>query len=137
MKKCIELMNYSEKEGDCQCGCGAELDPKLLVSVQAFILILERKFNCKVRHLVSSGSRCEKHNEDVGGSLRSQHIKNLAMDGVFQENSTRAWKQIDNALIANLAKKSGLFGGIGYLTYKNDNKNLVHLDIRSGSTKVW
>ena len=131
-------MNYSEKEGNCKCGCGAELSPRLLIANQAFIFILERKFKAKVRHIITSGSRCPEHNEKEGGSPTSQHIDNLATDGIFQENSSGPWKQISNDLVARIAIKSGLFGGVGWQLYKDQNKNLIHLDIRPGDrVKVW
>ena len=136
MKKNIQLINYSEKEGDCQCGCGAELDHKLLITLQAFIFSLERLLDCKVRHIITSGSRCEAHNKKVGGAKDSQHIKKLAVDGIFQKLENGKWIQIDNEIIARHAKDSRLFGGVGYFSYKKQGKNLVHLDIRPGNMVV-
>jgi len=137
MKRQIAMKNYSIGEGACKCGCGAQLEDSIVLASQAFISVLERIYGVPVRHVISSGARCKKHNAAVGGSDESQHINRIAIDGIFQAYIEGKWRQIENADIGAHARKSGLFGGIGYVEYRRKGKNLVHLDTRPGQPVIW
>ena len=68
-------MNYfSEKERCCRCGCGMDIDPKLLK-----ILNKAREIYGKPISL-TSGARCLSHNEKIGASKTSSHTLGLATD---------------------------------------------------------
>ena len=137
MKRTITLKNYSVGEGACKCGCGAQLEDSIVFATQAFISVLERIYGVPVRHILTSGARCPKHNADEKGEPDSQHINRIAVDGIFQAVIEGKWRQIDNADIGAHARKSGLFGGIGYVEYRRKGKNLVHLDVRPRQPAVW
>ncbi len=137
MKRMVTLKNYSIDEGACPCGCGARMGDEIALALQAFITILERTYGAPVRHIVTSGRRCRDHNEKVGGSPSSQHLEGKAADGVFQWKTSVGWSTIDFLDLGALARKSGLFGGIGYLEYQRTGQKFIHLDVRPGHTVVW
>lgn len=137
MKRTIELKNYGATEGACECGCGKQMGSEIALALQAFITILERVYAAPVRHIVTSGARCKEHNEEVGGSPSSQHIEGRAADGVFQWKSPAGWMTCDFLDLGAIARKSGLFGGIGYLEYQRLGQLFIHLDVRPGQTVVW
>lgn len=135
----VTLPNFTrEDELKCKCGCGMDVQPALLIALQAFIFFLSRVFQCPVRLIPSSGARCQSRNDATEGHAQfSYHLKALAVDGVFQmQTKEGSWRQIDNSDVGALANKSGLFTGIGYMRYKAEGKNLVHLDIRPVAVPV-
>jgi len=69
-------MNYfSPEELTCRCGCGLNIvSGKLVVLMNR----VREKFGEPI--IVTSGSRCKKHNKKVGGSATSSHLDGLAMD---------------------------------------------------------
>lgn len=136
-RRCVQLANYSVTEGSCSCGCGARMGEDIVLALQAFISILRRTYGAPVRHLVTSGARCKAHNAEVGGSPTSQHLEGKACDGVFQWHSGATWIPIDIIDLGTLARKSGLFGGVGYIEYERGGHHFIHLDVRPGSTVFW
>lgn len=67
--------HFKRGEFACKCGCGmAPVDIALVAVVQA----VRDHFGASVT--VTSGSRCEAHNEAVGGSKGSYHKKGMACD---------------------------------------------------------
>jgi uncharacterized protein YcbK (DUF882 family) len=63
------------KEFTCRCGCGSDtVDAELLVVLNT----LREDFAAPVN--IVSGTRCEQHNKNVGGSPKSQHLKSKAAD---------------------------------------------------------
>lgn len=140
-RRIVPLVNYSEHEGECKCGCGLPISDEAAICLQAFIYVLERHYGCRVRHVTKEGeiygSRCPKHNADEKGAKDSRHIHADAADGYFERLYNGKWAQIPNSEIFTLAKQSGLFGGIGYMKYVKAKKNLVHLDTRPGPLVTW
>lgn len=72
--------HFSRWEFKCKCGqCGRDtVDTELLVVLEG----LRQHFNQKVA--INSGTRCEGHNETVGGSDNSQHLWGKAADIVVE-----------------------------------------------------
>lgn len=136
-KRSVILANYSIDEGVCLCGCGMRMGDDIALALQAFVSVLQRTYGAKVRHLITSGARCKAHNERVGGSPTSQHLVGRACDGVFQWHSGAVWLPIDIIDLGQLARKSGLFGGVGYLEYERNGKHFIHLDVRPGAPVFW
>ena len=67
--------HFDRAEFACKCGCGYNDISVLLVEK------LERaRAACGVKFVITSGCRCEKHNEKVGGVKNSSHIKGYAAD---------------------------------------------------------
>ncbi len=61
--------HFSEEEFRCPCGCET-LNPD-----RAFLERLERaRVRADIPFKVTSGSRCKKHNKDVGGVDSSSHL---------------------------------------------------------------
>ena len=136
-RRYVGMPNYSIAEGQCSCGCGARMQDDIVLALQGFITILKRTYGAPIRHLVTSGARCKAHNAEVGGSPTSQHLDGKACDGVFQQRLEGHWLPLDLIDVGQLARKSGLFGGVGYLEYIRHGKHFIHLDVRGGSTVVW
>lgn len=61
-------------EVDCKCGCG-------LIPQKAMLDKFDQIREAYGKSIViTSASRCEKHNKKIGGSKNSNHVKGLAMD---------------------------------------------------------
>lgn len=137
-KRTIELMNYSDGEGDCKCGCGLPISAEMVLCLQAFNAVLSRIYGAPIRHDITSGARCLKHNSQTpGASPSSKHIHGDACDGHWSYKHRGKWVRIESSDVAMAAVKSGLFGGVGYLRYQREGTNIVHLDIRPGPTVTW
>lgn len=73
----MKLSKYvSLSEVACKCGCGLIPQKALLDKFDQI-----REAYGKAIH-ITSGSRCEKQNKKIGGSLKSNHVKGLAIDVV-------------------------------------------------------
>lgn len=72
---------------------------------------------------VTSGSRCEQHNQYVGGTQHSQHLLGRAIDLWMPDRGTAI-------AIATLARKVGFMGiGVG--------EHLLHIDVRPWPPARW
>lgn len=70
--------HFSRKEFACPCRCGkANIDPHLVHILQGIRWMLEKKFGKgpRGRIVISSGVRCVKYNDQIGGSKESAHIQ--------------------------------------------------------------
>lgn len=73
-------LNFNRKEFQCQCGkCIFDTVDYELIQVLEDI---RYHFNKPV--IINSGSRCEYHNIDVGGSKNSMHLQGKAADVVVK-----------------------------------------------------
>ena len=71
------MKHFRFEEFDCKCGCGASgmrMDKDLLRALDK-----ARELSGTAFH-VSSGIRCPKHNQDIGGVPASSHLNGLAAD---------------------------------------------------------
>lgn len=111
--------NFSKSEFACRC-CGVcDIDPDLVIALQELRNIVGHAI------FVNSGYRCEKHNAEVGGSPRSQHMEGTAADIRCNEVSF-------NALYRYVTQiKAFLNGGIGLYP----DKGFIHVDI--GPKRSW
>lgn len=79
------LVKYFKKEEfDCRCGCGLNNISSELVG-----LLDSARMLCDVPFVVNSGTRCIKHNINVGGSKTSSHLLGLACDIQAKDSNTR------------------------------------------------
>lgn len=133
----IELGNIMDGEGFCSCGCGTDSTPELLITLQAFTLVLSRERGKKIR-VFWSGARCKAKNTATKGSAQySLHLTGEAADCKFEEYDGMRWRKIPSGTVATSAVGCGLWGGIGYKKYQKTTGH-VHLDIRAGkSPVVW
>ena len=141
ISRVVALKNFSANEGDCRCGCGMKVADGILIRMQSFIFMLSRIYRKPVRVMISSGARCWKRNEATPGSAKySLHLEGRAVDCIFQIQKNGEWEQIPNEDVAALARRSGLFGGVGYIKYASQGQNLIHLDDREtedGTVVYW
>lgn len=133
-KRMVMLENYTNNEGDCQCGCGMKLESSFLVRLQAFVYLLELLYETEIRHLITSGARCKSRNDATPDSANfSQHLNGLAADGYFEKKVKGEWVRLTPMEVSSAAVKSRLFTGIGWIKYRN---TIVHLDARKGNVIV-
>lgn len=72
--------NFNRKEFACKCKCGLDTVDVELISI---LQDVREHFDKPVR--ISSGCRCKKHNEKVGGEEASKHLTGRAADIVVSE----------------------------------------------------
>lgn len=108
---------FKPEEFACKCGCGkadasAELQEKLD----------EARALAGVPFIITSGCRCEKHNQKVGGVSRSSHVQGLAADIAINESNK-------STILMALGK---YFDRIGIAS------NFIHVDVdHSKPNKMW
>lgn len=66
--------NFSEKEMQCPCCKQQEMRTNFMEALQK----LREEYGRPM--IVTSGYRCKKHNEKVGGAKTSQHLRGNAVD---------------------------------------------------------
>ncbi|MDY0324840.1 MAG: D-Ala-D-Ala carboxypeptidase family metallohydrolase [Candidatus Cloacimonadaceae bacterium] len=116
--------NFSRSEFACKgtncCGHSAPIQPELISALQA----LRDQLNLPLS--ITSGFRCNRHNESVGGAARSFHTLGMAADvacpdGLTAEDLARAAETIP----------AFQQGGIGIYP------SWVHLDVRTTGKARW
>jgi len=70
---------------------------------------------------VTSGYRCQRHNQNVGGAPLSAHLFGLALDICFGSPE-------EVARFVSIVKTEAPYMRIGWQKYQSDGKNLVHID---------
>lgn len=97
--------NFTDEEFKCPC-CGEFVDS---LPFRAFLAKLqEARTAARTPFVVTSGYRCPKHNEAVGGSLDSSHIRGLAAD--IRTSDSRSRFRIVTGLIAAGLLRIGVAG---------------------------
>jgi len=70
--------NFNSNEFDCQCNypdCTFTL-----VSIEHLNMLQKMRSEVGFTINISSGFRCQRHNADIGGADRSQHVRGTATD---------------------------------------------------------
>lgn len=106
---------FKQSEFTCKCGCG--LNNMNLAVVKIADKIREHFGNPAI---VTSGSRCEKHNKEVGGVSNSRHLQGKAIDLYVQGVSGSKLVEYTQSLVNS--------GELRY-TYKIGDTDAVHIDI--------
>jgi uncharacterized protein YcbK (DUF882 family) len=117
--------NFSRAEMECRCGCG-------LVHINENFMRMLQKLREKVGPLpVSSGARCERHNDRSGGYPRSFHLEH-------ESGSMAADIRIFGPRALQLVEEARRIGFTGFgLSQKGEKKHrFVHLDI-GPRTAIW
>ena len=112
--------HFSRHEFTCQCGCGFEnIDMNLVAILENIRNILRSPI------IITSGCRCEKHNEKAGGKPDSSHLKGKAVDILVRDSAAR-FKYVIMAL-ENGIKRIGIA------------KNFIHIDVDTEKTEevLW
>jgi len=111
-------LHFSRSEFACKCGCGFNgVSMRLVEALEKFRAIVGRPIK------ILSGCRCPEHNRDVGGEANSYHKIGRAADIVVAGFTT--------AELYSLARRSGLFNGLGYYP----SKHFIHVDNRMRLTE--
>ena len=112
-----KIQYFDSHEFECKCGCG------LCRMDYDFVLTLDKiRGEIKMPMRVNSGMRCRTHNDAIGGSTVSAHLKGYAAD-IHVSSSHFRFKLIESALKHGITR-------IG-ATYKD----FVHLDVDSNIDK--
>lgn len=110
-----DIKNFKKDEFTCKCGCGLN---NMNLAVVKIADEVREHFGSPA--IVTSGSRCEKHNKEVGGVSNSRHLQGKAIDmyvkGVLGKDLL--------AYLQTLVNK----GELRY-TYLISNSNACHFDI--------
>jgi len=114
----VDITNFTKKELQCRCCEKFVKNDNALIALQAFRDYLNRLFKKEVRLYITCGTRCLKHNKEVGGAAGSYHLTGEAFD-VFSTD-------ISASQIYNAAIFSNLFSTIIQYT----KSKFVHLDTR-------
>jgi uncharacterized protein YcbK (DUF882 family) len=72
-------LHFNRAEFACRCGCGFGARPRDVSP--ALVRVLEQiRLHFDAPVVIQSGCRCAKHNRNVGGAARSQHVNGAAAD---------------------------------------------------------
>lgn len=75
----------------CPCGCGLEPDVNFMVHVTA------ARARAGIPFIVTSGARCARYNESIGGHPNSAHVAGRALD-INRPQSREAMRTVMDAL---------------------------------------
>ena len=109
LKNGYEVKHFKKEEFACPC-CGQ-------VHIEdEFIERLDKaRYVANVPFIITSGYRCPKHNEEIGGVPDSAHVKGLAADIKCTDSSSR-FKIVDAAIACGL-KRIGIGADFIHLDY--------------------
>lgn len=97
------LVNFTEDEFKCECGCGGDVKPELKVKVQQLRNLLSERAQHDMPLVITSGFRCPTQNARDGGVPDSLHMSGDACD-LYTPGMSRA--MVDE--IAYCAQQVGL-----------------------------
>lgn len=113
-----DFAHFKKSEFSCRCGCGYSDEDLEVVEILEMI----RKHFGNHPVIVTSGCRCVKHNNKVGGIKGSKHLEGKACDFYIQNVSTQNLLNYCYTLMNQ---------GIIKYTYTNNKnmKGVVHINI--------
>lgn len=129
--------NFSRKEFECKCGCGAgNINPDHVKRLQQFRDYLENKTGEEYKIIVHSAVRCPQHNKSIGSKATSQHTwqanaSNNRPCATDIHAETREGIKMTSICLFDLAIEFGEFSGIGFY------KTFIHVDSRQGRKARW
>lgn len=114
--------NFVCSEFQCSCGCSTQtVDPELAEKLQ----LIRDKLGKSIK--ITSGYRCLKHNQEVGGGTNSRHRYGMAAD----------WRTLNRSVnpvaLGIIAQEVG-FGGVGI--YWHSKGAFCHADTRQAKA-TW
>ena len=110
-----DLKHFKKSEFTCKCGCGLNN-----IQIEVVKIADEVREHFGSPAIVTSGTRCKKHNKEVGGVSNSRHLQGKAIDMYVQNVS---WYDLLEYL-RELEQK----GKIRYC-YHINNSDCCHFDI--------
>ena len=108
--------NFSKAEMSCRSGCG------LIHMDQQFMRMLQQMRNELGPLPVTSGVRCEKHNDHTGGYPKSAHLQSKGAD--IRIFGPRALKLVEESRRIGISQKG------------DKSSRFIHLDILP-RTAIW
>lgn len=105
----MDFKYFKLEEFDCPC-CGKNNTEEELI-----LRLDKARHIAGIPFIVNSGCRCEKHNEEVGGKKKSNHLKGLAAD-IACKNDVERFRIVKGLIDAGFRRI-----GVG--------KGYVHADI--------
>lgn len=122
------IENFTETELSCRCCGKLVLNNEAVISLQSFKYYLKRKYKKNIRITVNCGTRCPKHNKEVGGVANSEHLLGIAFDITSPD--------LDYKTLYQEAVASKLFSTV----IRYDKSKFVHADTRERANfeiKAW
>jgi len=130
---------FAAKEFACQCGCGFGSREEQIAADLVHLLHVLR-VNLAVPFVITSGARCVKHNDSVGGGKQSTHVPGvLGQCTPGYESQSRAadidtsrWSSAVRGKIVEIALSCGARVGIA--------DTFIHIDVESApyySEGLW
>lgn len=110
-----DIKHFKKSEFTCKCGCGLNNIELGLVKV-----LDEIREHFGQACIINSGTRCTKHNKNVGGATKSRHLNGKASDIVVSG--------VNGATLLEYTTQLKNQGKLRY-TYRINNSNAVHVDI--------
>ena len=110
-----DIQYFKKDEFACKCGCGLNNMNLKVVRIADYVRMYFGK-----SAIVTSGSRCEKHNKEVGGVSNSRHLQGKAIDMYVQG--------VDGGELLKYLQKLVNTGELRY-SYRINNGNACHFDI--------
>ncbi len=110
--------HFKKEEFNCKCGCGLNN-----INYNLAKILEDIRFHFGGNPvIITSGTRCEKHNKTVGGIKGSEHLKGNAADFYI--------KGINTSILLNYTNTLKASGIIKYTYTNNKNmKGVVHINI--------
>jgi|SRR3990167_8175779 len=118
--------HFSSKEFECPCCQQIKYSNDFIFTLEQFRQDIDKPI------LISSGYRCPKHNQDVGGSPRSQHMEGRAAD--ITVPGRNSYRLAYEAAVVRFLDIPIVFDGIG--CYPESSNQFIHVDIR-GNACFW
>ena len=105
--------NFKKSELVCPCGCN-----EFMLDIHILNKLQQLRDKIKIPIIISSGYRCQRRNEKVGGSVNSGHLVGKAIDFYSPNISTTIlWEHLERIGI----------NGMGH--YKESNGfRFIHID---------
>lgn len=110
--------NFSRKEFECQCGCGAD-------NISEYVVKSLQRIRDAVGApmTVTSGIRCKEHNKAIGGVSRSSHVPRDLSDGEGEVGHA-----VDIACDNSVLRYKILKASTKYFMRIGIGENFIHLD---------
>ena len=111
------IKHFKKSEFDCKRGCGLNN-----IQLEVVKIADEIREHFGKPAIVNSGTRCAKHNKEVGGVANSRHLTGKAIDLYVQG--------VDGGTLVNYTKQLVNQGKLRYTYRISSNGNAVHIDIQ-------
>ena len=112
-----DIKHFKKSEFDCKCGCSLNN-----IQLEVVKIADEIREHFGKPAIVNSGTRCSKHNKEVGGVANSRHLTGKAIDLYVQG--------VDGGTLVNYTKQLVNQGKLRYTYRISANGNAVHIDIQ-------